>query len=96
MTLKHFAEQVRETNPDVDSCYIAIMDSTETGTWHLEVETVPQAVIGGVYDTQIAVVRGREPMDARNCADRLQKFLEVLGFKVYTDREAWENSDDDV
>jgi len=69
------------------SCYIAILPSGPEGEYWLEIEVVPQDIIGACFDTQIYDLAW-----ARHYANLLDKMLtEGHGIKVFQDREAWEN-----
>ncbi len=87
-SIQRFAERIRRENPKRNACYIAVMPSGEDGTYDLEVETVPHAIIGGNYATDTTNLAL-----ARRMADVLDKALRDKGFEVFEDREEWEQQE---
>ena len=82
MTIPQFAQQVKDENPNLTKCYIALMSVDDC--YHLEVE-ISDDVIGGVYDTE----QGNLNL-ARHRADQLESALKQLGVEVVYTRSEWE------
>lgn len=83
MTLKEFAQQIKDEHPTLSQCYIAVMDID--GQYDLEVE-VSEDTIGGVYRTEESNLE-----TARSLADELEEHLDTLGINVAATRQIWES-----
>lgn len=86
MTLKEFVDYIL-SSLSTGECYIAIMPSVETDTFHLEVESEPIDSIAGSYDTETSDLQ-----EARQKADELEDILSDKGIFVYQGRSDWENN----
>lgn len=83
MTLKQFAQQIREDYPNTKRVYIAIIPSGKN--YMLEMEVIPEVEIGGAY------LANDKLSSVRKKADQLDAELTNLGFIVCKTREEWES-----
>ena len=83
MTIKEFAKGIKALHT-LPVAYIAIIFSTETKSYHLEVEE-SMTTISGVYDTQTNSLP-----QARQMAEELEK--ELAPIRVCQTRDEWENA----
>ncbi len=87
MNLRQFAKKLVVDNPGLRTCYVATVVSDSGKHFNLEVETVPEAEIGGMWDTMTAGIKAAEQQKKM-----LTTHLQKLGVFVFTDGAAWGDS----